>query len=506
MTLMRFVLALLIFGSAGSKYVERDLDKVAAQYLVVAPPAFAESLDSLCDHRSKNYTVAVVRTDDIVAKFGAGADGIAKLVNKVKPKYLLLAGDADTVPTFIRKSEYTSERFAADPDLATDYHFGAIAGRFPADTVEELKIMAAKTVDYETKLPPGRWQKRISFVTGEANFGPVIDDVLEAQFNTVVSGKIPPGYDVETAYGKPSSKYFYYPPKFGANAVRMLNDGALFYAYVGHGFREGFDEVKYKGEDYPIFGMKNVKEVDVKEGLPIMVVIACSTGEFDSISSDCIGEELFKRPKGPVAFIGGSRVTQPYGNGLFSHKLVEEVFQKKAVTLGEALWGAKAAVLAKDLSPTRLQADAMATTIQGPTSLEPMRKDVVQHYNLLGDPALVIRRPAEDIELTPRGFPGPGRTFVVTGKAKDGPIDVTFECSRDKFCHPTTLDGDTVEEQITRRYTNANNKVVVRAPTAAAGGGFEIDVELPESLKPGKYYLKAWGPGSMGVREVQIPE
>ena len=30
---MRFALALLVFWSAGSKYVERDLDKVDAQYL-----------------------------------------------------------------------------------------------------------------------------------------------------------------------------------------------------------------------------------------------------------------------------------------------------------------------------------------------------------------------------------------------------------------------------------------------------------------------------------------
>ena len=502
---MRIVLALLVFLSAGSKYVERDLDKVDAQYLIVAPPAFADALDPLCDHRSKSFKVAVVRTDDIASKFGPGADGVAKLIRKVGPQFVLLAGRADRVPAFIQKSDYLSERFASEPDLASDYPYGAVSGRFPADTLEELRAMIDKTIEYEVTLPAGRWQKKISFVTGEANFGAMIDDILERQFNAVVTGKIPMGYDVETAYAKPSSKYCFYPPKFAANALRMLNDGALFFVYVGHGRKDGFDTVQYKEEEYPIFESTHVRQVEVREGLPIMVVLACSTGQFDS-RTDCIGEELFKRRRGPVAFIGGSRVTQPYGNGLFGHKLVEQVFARKAPTLGEALWHAKAAVLDKDDSALRLQADAIASTIQGPGSLEPMRRDVVRHYNLFGDPALKIRRPEEDIEIAAHGNPGPGRTFFVTGRAKNGPLELTFECARDRFCHPTDLEGADAEAQIGRRYANANNKVVARSPTSAADGAFEIEMELPQGLRPGKYFLKACGPGAIGSRELILPD
>jgi len=35
-----------------------------------------------------------------------------------------------------------------------------------------------------------------------------------------------------------------------ANALRLLNEGSLFYAYVGHGYRTGFDDVRYKDEEY----------------------------------------------------------------------------------------------------------------------------------------------------------------------------------------------------------------------------------------------------------------
>src|SRR5258708_20363518 len=150
MTEVRIVAVLLIFAGAGSAYVERDLDKVAAKYLIVAPPVFADALDSLCDHRAKTYTVAVVRTDDIAAKFGKGAEGIAAFVKKVDPKFLLLAGDVKAVPTFVRKSEYVRDRFATDPDLATAHLYAPPTGRFPAHTVDQMKEMAAKTVEYET--------------------------------------------------------------------------------------------------------------------------------------------------------------------------------------------------------------------------------------------------------------------------------------------------------------------------------------------------------------------
>jgi hypothetical protein len=69
-----------------------------------------------------------------------------------------------------------------------------------------------------------------------------------------------------------------------------------------------------------------------------------------------------------------------------------------------------------------------------------------------------------------------------------------------------TLEGETAEEQLSRRYANANNKVVIRSPTTSVNGRFETEIELPESLKPGKYYLKAYAAGAIGSKEIVISE
>jgi hypothetical protein len=506
---MRNLAALLLLGVAlpqeqGPRYVCRNFEGLSAEYLVVAPPAFAGALDVLCDHRAKSYTVAVARTDDIAARHGAGPEGIAKLVAAVKPKFLLLAGDVDAVPTFRQKSAYQSAKFQSDEDLATDHLFGAAAGRFPADTVDELRAMVDKTVEYETRTPPGAWQKKVAFLAGEGGFGEMIDAMMERQFTSLVASNIPAGYDVEVAYAKPASKYCFYPPKFHENAVRLLNEGALFFVYVGHGERTGLDTIIYNGRAFPIFDAKSVKEISA-QALPIMVVIACNTGEYDA-KGDCIGEDLLKLRRGPVAFIGGTRATQPYGNTLLGHALVERVFQKRAATLGEALVAAKAGVLEADSSKFRKQADTMAALIQGRDSLEPMRKDVVLHYNLLGDPALSIRRPEEKFALELAGTAGPGRTIRVEGNGAAGRVTVTFECARDRFYHSTALEGDDIAEQIARRYANANNKVIARAEADAADGRFAVELALPADLKPGTCYVKAHAAGAIGAREVVVPE
>lgn len=500
-------LCIALAAPQDAPWLRRDVERVRAEWVAVAPPAFVDALAPLCAHRARRRSTALVRTDDVEARFGRGPEGIAAFAAAAGAKFLLLAGDADRVPTFVRKAAYVSERFASDPDLATDQLFGPAAGRFPADSPAELRAMAEKTVEYETSTPPGPWRRRIAFVTGEGGFGALVDTVIERQFSTLVADAIPAGYDVETAYAKASSPYFFYAPKFNDNAVRLLNEGPLFYVYVGHGMRTRMDDVRYKDFLYPIFEGKDAARVESKAGLPILVSIACNTGEFDSRLSDSIGEELFKRRRGPAAFIGGTRVTQPYGNALLGRHLIRQVFQSNARTLGEAMAGARDAVLGADDSPLRLQADALAALVQGPGSLEPMRKDVILHYNLLGDPALAIRRPGHGLGVETRGPARPGRPLPLAGWAKDAPrVTLSLECPRDRFSTSTELGEGEIETAVARRYAAANEKALVRLDAPVFDGAFEAVIQVPPTAKAGRYLLKVASDAAIGWREIEIAD
>lgn len=497
----------LVLALAAQEPARRDFEALRVDWLAVAPPEFAAVLAPLRDHRAKSGGAAIVRTDDVETRFGKGPEGIAKLVAAVRPKFLLLAGDVERVPTFVKPSAYVSERYAGEPDVATDQLFGAAAGRFPADTADELRAMVDKTIAYETGAPPGPWRRKIAFVTGEGGFGALIDAALEKQFAALVAEAIPAGYEIETAYAKPASPYFYYAPNFNENALRMLNDGPLFFVYVGHGLRDRLDDVRYKDFLYPILESKDVAKVESRGGPPVMVSIACSTGEFDSRLSDCIGERLFKRPRGPVAFIGGSRITQPYGNALWGRRMIGQIFHGRGKTLGEAMAGAREAVLGPDDSPLRTQADALAGFMQGPGSLEPMRRDVVLHYNLFGDPALAVRRPDHDLRIEAKGVAKPGSTLRVAGVAKDAArVALTLECPRERFLHSVELGEGEIEAAVARRYANANDKVLARSESPVFDGAFEGGLDIPKDAKPGRYWLKVSSDAAMGWTEIELKE
>ncbi|MBI2900744.1 MAG: hypothetical protein HYY17_11220 [Planctomycetes bacterium] len=488
-----------------------------ADYLIVAPAEFVPAIAPLADYRAKQgYRVAVATTESI-AKPWKDARAFVRFAAKEwkapAPRFLLLVGDSDRIPSIERRSAYQTKRFANDDDLGTDHLYGVLddgldaaiaVGRFPADTADEVRAMVEKTIEYERDLKPGAWQKKIDFITGEGGFSPFIDQFIEAQFTALVAENIPAAYDLEVAYSKTTSRYSPFPPRFNENAVRLLNEGSLFYVYVGHGHRTGFDQLRWQKKTYPIFDAANAKDIDVRNGLPIMFVVACTTGFYDFRGGDCVGEDLFKRRRGPVAYIGGSRIIQPYPSALLSKGLIEEVFHARRETMGWALVEAKKKLLAPDESKFRKTADTMAGGVQGADNLEPMRKDCVLHYNLFGDPALRLRRPDEGVKLEFAESVAPGGTIQVAGRSpvKDGRARVALESLRTKFARPlprVVLGADDFERQITERYKAANDKTIVFIEVEAKGGEFRAALPVPHDLEAGDYVLKVTVLGEGGT-------
>ncbi|MCI0340138.1 MAG: C25 family cysteine peptidase [Planctomycetales bacterium] len=495
----------------GSPY--RIADPAAPQrvdWLVVAGDSFADRLDALAAHREKQgLRPGIVSMTDLRAKFPGVREFVAHAVEsweKPAPKYLLLAGDVEAVPAVVRPG--AGRGFQSEADLATDFDYACPAaelepalhvGRLPCDTPEELDAMIRKILDYETTVKPGAWQKKVAFVVGEAGFGPELDAFIEKQFIQIVGGGLPAAYDIEVAYASPRSPYCPFPPKFDENAVRLLNEGSLFYVFVGHGSRSGVDRIRWRQKSYDILNEAHAGKVETKNGLPIMVVIACSTGHYDH-EGDCVGEVFLKRPRGPVAFLGGSRVTQPYANGLIGKALVDQSFgdAPSARTLGEAVTRAKKQVLAHGATPFHQQADFMAAMVQGKEALEPMRRDVVRHYNLLGDPALVLRKPEPSIRISVKGN-------VATIEAAAPEVALTLECAREKSARPLPPADEAApdfERKVVERYRVANDRVMKSWKVRLAGGRATQKIELPKA--PGKYWLKAYAPGAIGSAEVEV--
>src|SRR5688500_11150065 len=116
-------------------------------------------------------------------------------------------------------------------------------------------------------------------------------------------------------YANPRSRYCYPVERFADRVVERTNQGALILAYVGHGKEERLDDITLpqpggaKPIVHPILDVSHVPGVD-SAGPPIMVALACLTGRYDG-PTPSIGEALLASGKGPVAFLGASRISHP---------------------------------------------------------------------------------------------------------------------------------------------------------------------------------------------------
>jgi hypothetical protein len=483
---------------------------VAAQridYLIVAGDVFADRLDELANHRrAQGYAVGIVPMSSVKSHYPSLEAFTKQAVTDWKsphPAFLLLVGDVDAVPTVVRPGAFVGGQ--SDPDLATDFDYACAdkaqarlhVGRFPCGTAEELDIMVRKTIDYETKLPVGPWQRRLNFIAGVPGFGEGTDAMLENVTMQMIAAAVPRSFDIQVAYSNPSSPYCPYPPDFNQCVLDMVNAGSLLTLFEGHGTPDSVAAIYWNGKRYDVFSGRDAARLCVMQGLPVLAVIACSTGRFDS--GDCLGGICLKTPGGPVAFIGGSRVTQPYANTLFIEALTRRFFGKDK-TLGEVVSSAKRDVLAHGQSLVSVQIDAAAALLQDARALEPMRRDVVAHYNLLGDPALVIRRPATDVTLTVRG----DNVDIVAPGHKQ--VELTLECGPLGMARPLPdvgTDPAKMKEQMNQRRTAALDKVLQRRAVELTSGRATVQIALPQA--PGRYYLKAVSGGSVGVATLTIP-
>ncbi|HUU59640.1 MAG TPA: C25 family cysteine peptidase, partial [Phycisphaerae bacterium] len=115
---------------ARSKYLLADLSaRQRVDYLAVAGDAFADHLDPLLEHRSRQgYAVGVARMSDVTAKHKTISAFLAHAVKtwRPRPRFLLLVGDVETVPGTVKEMRYRGE--GGEKDLLTDFDYARALG------------------------------------------------------------------------------------------------------------------------------------------------------------------------------------------------------------------------------------------------------------------------------------------------------------------------------------------------------------------------------------------
>jgi len=403
---------------------ELDLrsDNAGYDYLMVAHPRLLPAIEPLARfHRERHLRTAVLDVDAIYDEFNGGIAhpvAIRNLVEwgtqhwQVKPRYLLLVGDASAdihhdvrserlqAASMAMRPEPSHEEMMLpnglsdmpttsysqwDPELpnrnliptwqypsaegqaASDngfvalekdnFHPGIAVGRLPVIEPAEVAAIVDKTIAYMTRPTPGDWRRDVTFIsTDEVASFKKGSDLIAADLGSQ-------GFSVTNIYTKQDASD---AAAAHAELKRDLDAGNLLVHFLGHG--GAF--IWRVGPPADLFTLDDVSRLGNTGRYPMVLAMTCFSAPFDNPTEDSIGERFLReQDRGAVAVFAASWTNSP--NPEYSRILIDELL-KPGAAIGDAIVAAKAKIFDRTF---------------------------VELYNLLGDPALVLARPLGKLQL-----------------------------------------------------------------------------------------------------------
>ncbi|KPL19459.1 MAG: hypothetical protein AMJ92_03275 [candidate division Zixibacteria bacterium SM23_81] len=379
---------LLPSGISGNKASNLRSLANGADYIIIVHSDFYESILPLAMHReSQGLRVKVARVQDIYDEFNDGVlspEAIRDFLRyayenwqKPAPVYVLLVGDTSWgYEKPVTRQTYWREKCFVPTMMAWTIAWGVSAadnrlvcivgqdqlpdmaiGRFPISTKADADLVVDKLLQYETNPEIGPWRKRIQLLAGEGS-------TFESEAVILDSAFIPPCYETPRIYTAPGSIHH----GTTQDLIAQWDEGVALAAFTGHGGGSVWFDANF-------FLLEHVPLLNNPRRLPVVFSLTCFCGYFDNPWYSSLGEEIFRAEgKGVIAHFGSSGVAWAHADNLLGQYLFEAIFKDGERHLG-----------------------IIAT--QGKLGLRYISRELVDVFNLFGDPAMKIGLPEHQLSL-----------------------------------------------------------------------------------------------------------
>ncbi len=331
-----FLIFLSTFITINSQSIDLRNPNQQYDYVIVTKSSFTQFFDDFVAHKKniKSLNSVVVSVDDIYAEFPDvkyNNRGIREFISfagknwpEPKPKYFLLAGDIDAIPSFqvigILQTDTVVTDFYYSVDIdsnedSVDYYVGRIAAR---DHIE-LKNYLAKVIDYEST-PIEDWN----------------NDVLSVGLDNENSGGFYQAKAIELSnqlFGYMSVNNLLSPSELSSFELRnSILNGINIKGYSSVFFFGGNNSMQFG--DPPVLDIGTIN--DIKTNYYPLLVFMGKQSFSSQLKTSLIDQALFNE-KGAIA--GLSPVGYLYVNSLalFNLKCGKYLYSGGALTIAEAL-------------------------------------------------------------------------------------------------------------------------------------------------------------------------
>lgn len=387
-----------------------------ARFVIVTAPALVAAANDLAAHKiARGLSTVVVTT----ATTGATAAGIRSYLQNaynnwwIRPRYLLLMGDAELIPTHYPGANNSWDGVKNGGDQYYGQFGGGSTsvpllgiGRFPVDTDAQAQVVVDKVKAFENA-PPSFFNAFYDNYSFAAQFQDDDTNGVEnrtfARTAEVIRAHVAGlGWNVQRIYRdspttSPTTWYdgvavpwYLRKPTFPwngstADVTTAFNDGRALFFHRDHGWWNGWGT--------PGFGTGNLAGVAVAgHEFPVVLSVNCASGIFDNEATETSGagysnaasvywaESFLRKADGALAVIGDQRSSGSTINSDLAKGLVDAIFPN-LLAYGPA-------------TTVRRLGDVLNAGKGYLTSLGYGAADLEQEmtiYNLLGDPTVSFR-------------------------------------------------------------------------------------------------------------------
>ena len=482
-------------------------DVPQAQWLVVTAPAFRDALETLCQHRkTQGMRVVVVQTTDVLSReairTGDGrklCEQVAKLTREHKgPTYVLLVGavEAGKLPDADKKVlpplHGTTGRMKGQ---MSDNGYGSpgedrlpttAVGRWPARSEDEVKVMVQKTLAFERDNKPGTWRRRVTMLLGNPGGGSALEkgfaeSFVEGAYRTQVQ-RLHASWSTRTIMHCSQSPYCLPDADLHDRSSKYLREGQLFTIYAGHSSAGGLwsDGARFLNrEDWSKLTMTG-----------ILVSCGCFGCQYSGRDGEGYGVAAMRNANGPVAVVGATGESYSAMGHLAFQGMVESFTTSKLPPrLGDVWRSALSGISKENIDAVTFGLLDAADGSGGRTPLDVQRREHLEMWVLLGDPALRLPDPPVEIPLTSTGAFVAGGMVTVRGKAPASLEGATVRITLSRPLESTPADlpslpknAEDRDRVMRARHDLGNRFEVITKEAVIRDGKLETRLELPPKL------------------------
>lgn len=504
-----------------------------ARFIIVTHPNFLDAANALRAHKiARGISTQVVTTQTIsggalTATKAQIRNWLANAYNTriVRPKWVLLMGDAEFIPThYDQTNSWDSARNAGDgwygqfvyPAASENEGVPVFGlGRLPVDTLAQANTIVSKIIAFETAPPTNRvwgsdYYSRLTFASYFEGNGSTDQRWFAETTEIVRNHALGQGYTPRRIYAASNASNplnwrgggaipaALRKPAFPwngstADIVAAINGGSGLVYHRDHGWWDGWGD--------PVFDTADLPSVSVTGNqFPVVFSINCASGIFDNETVDLaankvggglgIGagyiswsEAFLRKADGALAIIGDTRSSSTVDNNHLTLGLFDAVFPNlipgwggasRIERLGDILNHGKAFLVdvANGATPNLHPFDTGGTR----PAVSNLRQEMTL-YNLLGDPTVKL-------QLSPPWVFGPLDIVLVENRARirvpiqPGCLTCPPELKRPELVIATVFDPRT-GRQIGRGTVDDNGEALV--DLGDYRGNFWVQVSSPDA-------------------------